>query len=171
MAQPERSRFSTRPEFAADLTLEIAEVTCVAATTPEERALHHRIRHDVFVVEQGFFDPDDHDCHDEDPATIHVLAHRGGLPAGSVRLYPLEEDGLWKGDRLAVLAPFRRRHVGAPLVRFAVATAGALGGERMIAYIQPQNVAFFAYLGWHPVGDVVDYVGHSHQCMEIPLPP
>ena len=53
-----------------------------------------------------------------------------GLPVGVVRLYPLDDQGLWLGDRLAVLAPHRAHGLGAPLVRFAVATAGALGGHR-----------------------------------------
>ena len=53
-----------------------------------------------------------------------------------MRLYPLDEAGLWKGDRLAVLADARTLGVGTPLVRFAVATAGEHGGTRMIALIQ-----------------------------------
>jgi putative N-acetyltransferase (TIGR04045 family) len=132
------------------------------------------------VVEQGLFltgnarQPggpagDDRDVHDDDPATIHVIGLADEVICGTVRLYPLSEPGRWKGDRLAVLARYRRHGLGAPLVRFAVATAGALGGREMEAYIQPANVAFFEWLGWRRTGGIVDYAGLGHQRMVIPL--
>jgi GNAT superfamily N-acetyltransferase len=92
-----------------------------------------------------------------------------GVPGGSVRLYPLGSPGRWKGDRLAVLPEHRRAGLGAPLVRFAVAEAGARGGQEMEAYIQPANVAFFEWLGWRRVGGIVAYAGTGHQRMVIPL--
>lgn len=146
-----------------------AELTCRLVAGPGEIALHHAIRHQVFVIEQRLFDADDRDGHDSDPATRHVLGLVDGAAGGAVRLYPLAEPGLWKGDRLAVLAAFRKHGLGAPLVRFAVRTAGALGGHTMIAHIQLPNVAFFTRLGWHQVGEPVLYVGVMHQQMAIPL--
>jgi putative N-acetyltransferase (TIGR04045 family) len=147
------------------------DVVCRTAADAAEREVHHAIRRQVFVVEQRLFAGDDRDDHDNDPATLHVLGFVDGVPAGAVRLYPLEEPGLWKGDRLAVLSAFRRHGVGAPLVRFAVRTAGELGGCRMVAYIQPANVSFFARLGWQPAGHPTPYVGVLHQQMAIPLSP
>ena len=124
----------------------------------------------MFVDEQGLFFPDDVDDHDASPATLKVLADCEGEPAGTVRLFPLDTEGLlWQGDRLAVARTFRRHSTGAPLVRFAVATAGRLGGERMIAHIQLANVAFFERLGWQPDGPVEVYVGVEHQPMTIDL--
>jgi putative N-acetyltransferase (TIGR04045 family) len=139
--------------------------------TPEDLATHHRIREAVFVHEQGFFAGSDRDEHDEDAATVKVLATFGPLAGGAVRLYPLEEPGLWKGDRLAVLPAFRPRNLGAHLVRFAVRTAGERGGDLMVAHVQLRNVAFFRRLGWHPVGDPVEYVGRTHQQMAIRVRP
>jgi putative N-acetyltransferase (TIGR04045 family) len=147
------------------------DVVCRAVADAAEREIHHAIRRQVFVIEQSLFTGDDADDHDDDPATLHVLGFVDGTPAGAVRLYPLEEPGLWKGDRLAVLSAFRRHGVGAPLVRFAVRTAGELGGHRMVAYIQPANVSFFARLGWLPVADPAPYIGVMHQQMAIPLAP
>jgi putative N-acetyltransferase (TIGR04045 family) len=144
-------------------------VACTAATTDEEAAIHHAIRHAVFVQEQGFFDGSDRDVRDDDPSTVKVLALCGPVAGGAVRLYPLDEPGLWKGDRLAVLPTFRPRGLGAHLVRFAVRTAGERGGELMIAHVQPRNVAFFRKLDWHTVGEPVEYVGHTHQQMAIRL--
>ncbi len=126
------------------------------------------IRHRIFVGEQHFFDGSDQDEYDSRPSTVHALGLYGRVAAGAVRLYPLNELGLWKGDRLAVLPEFRKV-IGAKLVRFAVKTAGEMGGDVMIAHIQPQNVVFFKYLGWHPEGDLVEFKGHPHQKMAIPL--
>ncbi|MFB9385042.1 MSMEG_0567/Sll0786 family nitrogen starvation N-acetyltransferase [Pseudonocardia petroleophila] len=131
-------------------------------------AAHHAVRHAVFVEEQGIFAASDRDVHDDDPATLHVLGLVDGEPAGTVRLFPLG-DGLWQGDRLAVLTAHRTSGLGAPLVRFAVATAGAAGGRRMVAHIQPPNERFFLRLGWTRVGGVETYVGHPHLRMEIAL--
>jgi putative N-acetyltransferase (TIGR04045 family) len=117
----------------------------------------------------GDWDGTDRDGHDDDPATIHVVGLADDQICGTVRLYPLGADGIWKGDRLAVLASHRHLGLGAPLVRFAVSSAGRLGGREMEAFIQPANVAFFRWLGWRRTGDLVDYAGIPHQRMLIDL--
>jgi putative N-acetyltransferase (TIGR04045 family) len=151
-----------------------ARLTCTAVTTEAERCAHFRIRHQVFVIEQGLFGGSgtgggDTDVHDDDPATIHAIGRAGETICGAVRLYPLDADGRWKGDRLAVLASYRHLGLGAPLVRFAVSSAARLGGREMEAFIQPANVAFFRWLGWRRAGDLVDYAGIPHQRMLIDL--
>jgi putative N-acetyltransferase (TIGR04045 family) len=175
MAEPTSRSFPTAsPPTGA------AELTCRAAATAEERAAHFRIRHQVFVVEQGLFRGangseasgagQDWDAHDDDPATVHVVGLADGVICGTVRLYPIAGvPGQWKGDRLAVLDGHRHQGLGAPLVRFAVATAGQRGGREMEAYIQPANVRFFQWLGWRPVGGLVTYAGIPHQRMVIGL--
>ena len=157
-----------------------AALTCAAVTTEAERCAHFRIRHQVFVVEQGLFggvgrggvgrgnSGDDTDDRDDDPATIHVVGRADETICGTVRLYPIG-PGRWKGDRLAVLAGYRHLGLGAPLVRFAVSSAARLGGREMEAFIQPGNVAFFRWLGWRPAGNLVDYAGIPHQRMLITL--
>jgi putative N-acetyltransferase (TIGR04045 family) len=137
------------------------------ARAADDVAAHHRVRRAVFVEEQGIFAGDDLDPWDAQ--AVKVVAAIDGEVVGAVRLYPLDEAGLWKGDRLAVLPDARRLRVGAPLVRFAVETAGLMGGARMIARIQAPNVAFFQHLGWSLLGDATDYRGASHQDMTIPL--
>ncbi|MGH2539352.1 MAG: MSMEG_0567/Sll0786 family nitrogen starvation N-acetyltransferase [Actinomycetota bacterium] len=145
------------------------DLACRVAATAEDVSVHHSIRHAVFVKEQGIFQESDRDERDEDEATIKVLGVGGRIAAGAVRLYPLDEPGLWKGDRLAVLPALRRYGLGAPLVRFAVRIAGERGGELMVAHIQPRNVDFFRKLGWRTAGDVADHVGLPHQRMTIDL--
>jgi putative N-acetyltransferase (TIGR04045 family) len=148
-------------------------LACHAVSGAAELAVHFRIRHQVFVVEQNLFrSTGDRDVHDDDPATVHVIGFFDGTACGTVRLYPVPElPGRWKGDRLAVLDSHRRHGLGAPLVRFAVATAGARGGQEMEAYIQPANVTFFEWLGWRPVGGLVTYAGIPHQRMLITFAP
>ena len=164
-----------------------ASLTCRAVTTSAERDAHFQVRRQVFVAEQGLFrgisgtsgingdwggadrDCTDLDRHDDDPATIHVVGLADDQICGTVRLYPLGADGMWKGDRLAVLASHRHLGLGAPLVRFAVSAAARLGGREMEAFIQPANVAFFRWLGWERTGDLVDYAGLPHQRMLIDL--
>ena len=160
------SRSSSPPERPSEAPAQV----CRPVGTPAERAEHARIRREVFVVEQGLFAADDADEHDDDAATVHVLGLVGGQPAGTVRLYPLA-DGLWKGDRLAVRRAHRRSGIGAPLVRFAVAHAGACGGTRMVASVQAVNCTFFVRLGWTATGDVFDLLGMPHQAMSISLTP
>ncbi len=151
-------------------------LACRAVSTAGERAAHFRIRHQVFVVEQGLFRSSgsagggDLDAHDDDPVTIHVVGLADGVICGTVRLYPLPGvPGRWKGDRLAVLPGHRHLGLGAPLVRFAVAAAARRGGREMEAYIQPANVTFFEWLGWRRAGGLVDYAGIPHQRMLIGL--
>jgi predicted GNAT family N-acyltransferase len=175
---------SSRSSATASRPAAAVRLACRAVSTPEELAVHFRIRHQVFVIEQGLFrgagagagaggdagSGGDRDVHDDDPATVHVVGLSDGVPCGTVRLYPLPEvPGRWKGDRLAVLDGQRHHGLGAPLVRFAVATAAARGGQEMEAYIQPANVTFFEWLGWRPVGGLVSYAGITHQRMLIGL--
>ena len=139
-----------------------------ARTLPEVRQAAE-IRRAVFVEEQGLFDGSDRDLRDDDPATIHLIALVDGQVAGTVRIYRLDAPGAWLGDRLAVGAPFRVLQLGAGLVRLAVRTAGARGGDIMHAHIQLPNVAFFERLGWQASGPTEDYVGTPHQPMSIDL--
>ena len=150
---------------------EARALACRVAADADELAEHFAIRRAVFCLEQGMFGgTDDRDARDDAAATLHVVGAGRGVVGGTVRLYPLSEGGaLWQGDRLAVLPAFRHGSLGASLVRFAVRTAGARGGERMVAMIQLPNVRFFLGLGWSLDGDVVDFHGRAHQPMAIAL--
>jgi putative N-acetyltransferase (TIGR04045 family) len=142
---------------------------CRVAGSLEERTSHFAVRRAVFVVEQRLFPVDDRDEWDEEAGTLHAVGVCDHVTGGAVRLYPVDDEGLWKGDRLAVLPAYRHGAMGASLVRFAVSTAGALGGSRMIAMIQLPNVAFFRSLGWSETGPIEQYHGVAHQPMDIPL--
>lgn len=146
------------------------EVRCVPADDHALVREHYRIRQAVFVDEQGVFEGTDQDPYDLVPGVVHVVAMLDGVPAGTVRFFPLHRpSGLWQGDRLAVLPEFRVHGVGGPLVRYAVAQSGLCGGLQMVAHIQLPNVRFFQRLGWSTDGEVEDYLGVAHQPMRIDL--
>lgn len=153
------TRFPSRPDAPA---LEVR-----IAASPEDLDGHFRVREEVFVREQGLFDGTDRDRWDEN--AVHVVAVAGRRVVGAVRLYPLDEAGLWQGDRLSVSTEARTLRAGGPLVRFAVRTAGERGGHLMIARIQEPIVPLFRFLGWERVGGLIDYRGVPHQRMTIPL--
>ena len=158
------SRSITVPSAAA------TAIECRLASGEDELEAHFELRRGVFVSEQELFVHDDRDEHDDELATLHAVGLIDGEPCGAVRLYPLEPTWReWKGDRLAVLAELRTHHLGAELVRFAVATAGQLGGARMIAHVQIPNVRFFEHLGWTAEGCPAPFHGVDHQLMSIPL--
>lgn len=148
-----------------------AHLAPVCAVVRHDPALagHFAIRRAVFVEAQRLFAGDDRDARDDDEATLHAVALNGRDVVGAVRLYPLDGDGLWKGDRLAVAPARRALQVGAMLVRFAVQTAGDLGGRRMVAQVQVPNVRFFERLGWHADGAPAPMFGVEHQPMAIAL--
>jgi putative N-acetyltransferase (TIGR04045 family) len=148
-----------------------AALVCALAGDPVALDGHFAIRRQVFVEAQRIFEHDDRDARDDDPATRHAVGWAGAHVVGAVRFYPLDGDGLWKGDRLAVLPAERTTHLGAMLVRFAVRTAGELGGRLMIAQIQVPNVRFFERLGWSCEGDAGPMFGVTHQPMSIRLQP
>jgi putative N-acetyltransferase (TIGR04045 family) len=171
MVSPDvRYRSSTSAEGAAAAGAKY-ETTCRLVGTRAELETHFAIREEVFVREQAMFTGTDRDERDQAAPTLHVLGFVGARPAGAVRLYPLDEEGMWQGDRLAVLRVHRGRQLGGPLVRFAVRTAAERAGRQMLAYIQPANVLFFQHLGWRPTGAPLQYCGRSHQRMVIDLEP
>ena len=147
----------------------VSSLHCRLAETADELAAHHAVRHEVFVLDQRLFVGNDRDERDLARDTLHAVALDRGAIVGAVRLYPLNWYGLWQGDRLAVLPEARVRHLGAELVRFAVATAAERGGHKMVARIQLPNVRFFAQLGWLAEGPPGPFHGVTHQPMAIPL--
>ena len=111
---------TSRSSATASRPAGTARLACHAVSGPEELAAHFRIRHQVFVVEQGLFRAVgagggwDRDVHDDDPATVHVVGLFDGVACGTVRLYPVPEmPSRWKGDRLAVLDGHRHHGLGA----------------------------------------------------------
>ena len=136
------------------------------AETPKEREAHFAIRKEVFVKEQCLFKESDVD--ENDARAIPLICTVDGVIGGTVRVYPLEGD-TWVGGRLAVLKEYRTYVVGPLLVKKAMKTVRERGCKTFHAYIQPQNVRFFARLRWKPTGEELSIKGVPHCVMKADL--
>jgi putative N-acetyltransferase (TIGR04045 family) len=136
-----------------------------------EREGHHRLRRQIFCVEQGIFADDDRDAVDDVALPIVALgciAGCGDQVVGVVRIHE-PEPGLWWGSRLGVHGQYRRiGSIGAELVRLAVCTATRFGCRSFLAHVQTQNVAFFERLHWASQGEVLLH-DRPHQLMRADL--
>lgn len=144
-----------------------AQIVYHPARTTCEIEAAMAIRRKVFVVEQGLFPGTDADEHDA--VSIHIIAKNNDTVAGTVRVYPVNDNGHWVGGRLAVHKRFRTSHVGAGLVKEAINQVKRQGCNHFTAHIQQQNVRFFERIGWLRVGPLTDYLGRPHQLMRADL--
>lgn len=147
--------------------------TVEAAADTQTIAAYRRLRHAVFVQEQGLFARTDRDDLDDDPRTLVLVARAAdGTVLGGVRLAPAtpgRDLGWWTGGRLAVVATARRTHgIGPALVRAACAHAEQRGVIRFEADVQVGNEGLFRGLGWQRVRPVT-VAGAPHVRMRVPL--
>ena len=117
------------------------------------------VRSTVFIVEQRI--PADLEWDADDARSIHALAEDAdGTPIGCGRLLPDGHVG-----RMAVLASWRGRGVGAALLTRLVAAAQARGDARVVLNAQVQAMPFYARFGFAPVGAPFVEAGIPHQAM------
>ncbi|CAK9780291.1 acyl-CoA N-acyltransferase [Cutaneotrichosporon oleaginosum] len=145
--------------------------------SPEDLAVCHKIRVDVFAHEQGFPLDTEFDDYDHTGDCVHFLARAGASPAGTVRLVPSKG----KLTRLAVLAPYRGTGAGRALVHAMEAwlvlevRAGRMrhlvvegrSGRAVTVKIHSQIpvLDFYAKLGYRQEGPRFDEEGEPHQLM------
>ena len=119
------------------------------------------IRTAVFVVEQKV--PEHLELDGEDETAQHFLARAvDGEDIGCARLLPSGQIG-----RMAVLAPHRRRGVGALLLQAAVAEAKQ-SCPRCFLHAQILAEAFYRRAGFIPQGERFLDAGILHIEMELP---
>lgn len=145
----------------------IDPLVCHPVRTREEQEKAFDIRREVFVREQKLFEASDRD--EKDSRSIHLVAELDRQVIGTVRFFPLKNNGDWIGGRLAVRKEFRKTGAGELLVREAVKSVRRRGGARFTAHIQVDHVPFFSNLGWRTVEPVKDYFGKPHRLMEADL--
>jgi len=136
---------------------------CHITRTASELERAFQIRREVFVDEQHLFSKSDVD--ENDPRSIHLVCEQDGQVIGTVRMYPLNNNGHWIGGRLAVDKFNRSYRAGALLVREAMKRVKQHGCQKFTAEIQIQNIPFFERLGWHAVGKPEHHLGILHQTM------
>lgn len=123
------------------------------------------IREQVFVVEQAVPREDELDA--LDPKSRHVLARDAdGNAIGTGRLTPARAIG-----RVAVLAGWRGRGVGAAIMRVLVEQARALGYPSVELHAQVHAIPFYAALDFTAEGERFMECGIEHQTMRLALEP
>ena len=145
---------STRRRF----TIAIRRVSTQAALVA---ALHVRIR--VFVQEQRV--PAEIELDNDDQRAIHFLASQSGKAVGTARL--VMRHGNAKIGRMAVLKSYRRRGIGAALLKRAIASAQRLHARRIYLHAQVAVVGFYQKMGFRAVGRVFDEAGIAHRKMVL----
>ncbi len=119
------------------------------------------IRREVFIEEQGV--PELRERDGLDARCWHVLAHDdAGRPIGCGRLTPDHKIG-----RMAVLAAWRGRGVGAALLRELLARARALGWSEVGLAAQVSALGFYEREGFVPFGERFEDAGLPHQAMRL----
>ena len=140
---------------------------CHPVKTRVEQERAFEIRKEVFVLEQKIFSNSDAD--ENDPKSIHLVAEWNNQVIGTVRVFPVNNNGHWIGGRLAVRKEYRNTGAGELLVREAIQCVKSGGCTKFTAYIQLENVALFSKIGWKAVESVKQYFGKPHQMMEANL--
>jgi predicted GNAT family N-acyltransferase len=121
------------------------------------------VRESVFVHEQQV--PLELEWDGQDATALHLLAFAAdGHAIGSARLLPNGHIG-----RMAVLREWRRRGVGARLLRAVLELAAQRGIQRTFLNAQTSAVAFYQRFGFISEGEVFIDAGIPHQRMDAPV--
>lgn len=137
------------------------EVRTWLVTSPHEMADVYHIRHEVFVLEQGFA----RDVRDnpDDRFSSHVLAEVDGqvVGTGRVTFYGDEAQIVW----VAVLKPYRNRGVGRAVMEHLLRLCDEQGSQLISLNAQTHALRFYESLGFEPVGRRFYMANIEHQCM------
>lgn len=123
-----------------------------------------RIRHEVFVDEQGV--PVELELDEWDPVADHALLRADGTPIATGRLLPNGRIG-----RMAVRRNWRRRGAGSAILTGLVKHATTRGMPLVRLHAQLHAVAFYERHGFVPEGSPFMEAGIEHISMFRHLPP
>lgn len=127
-------------------------------------ALRH-VRDVVFIQEQNV--PIEEEWDDLDPQCRHVLARDAqGEPIGTARLTPQHKIG-----RMAVLAPWRHRGVGAAMLVHLLDRARDMGWTEVTLHAQVDAIDFYTRHGFEAYGEEFVEAGIRHRMMRRSLDP
>ncbi len=128
----------------------------------DARAHASPIRFRVFVEEQGV--PLEIELDEHDAASLHALAFEGETPVATGRLLPDGHIG-----RMAVLAAWRGRGIGALLLKSLVEKARERGDAQVALSAQVHAVRFYRRHGFVEEGGQYVEAGIPHQAMRRAL--
>lgn len=135
------------------------------ARTPDEIEAALRLRHRVFVGEQGVDTAADRDGRDGE--ALHVVAMRDGDLVGTCRV--IVDEGVGRLGRMAVEPELRGRGAGAELLEEAERVARTAGATQMRLHAQVAARSLYERAGYETAGEVFLEEGIEHVTMEKPL--
>ena len=141
------------------MTLQVRRVSSQEQLT---KAFAIRLR--VFVREQQV--PAEIELDRDDQRAVHFLAMVSGRAVGTARAVVRGKNA--KIGRMAVLKTYRRKGIGAQLLKRAVATARKLDATNIYLHAQVQVIGFYEGMGFHAVSAVFDEAGIAHKKMLLP---
>ena len=151
--------YTTTPRATRNLPLRTEAYVVCEACWPDDEPAIRRIRHAVFVVEQGV--PPRLEWDGRDPHCTHILARsRADKPIGTARMLPEGRIG-----RMAVAKPWRRRGVGSALLNALIDLAMEQDVSRLVLHSQIQVVPFYQHHGFHAAGAEFFEAGIAHRKM------
>jgi len=115
----------------------------------------------VFVREQGV--PAEIELDTDDQRAIHFLAIKLAKAVGTARVVMRRGDA--KIGRMAVLKSYRRKGIGAALLKRALLSAKRLHARRIYLHAQVAVIGFYQRMGFRAVGRVFDEAGIAHRKM------
>jgi predicted GNAT family N-acyltransferase len=133
-------------------------------TGQAELAQAFSIRIRVFVKEQHV--PAEIELDRDDQRAQHFLATIDGRAVGTARL--VLRRGSAKIGRMAVIKGYRRRGIGALLLKHAVAAAKRVGARPIYLHAQVAALGFYQAQGFRATGSVFDEAGIAHRKMILP---
>lgn len=137
------------------------QVRKISSQVALARAFAIRMR--VFVKEQRV--PAEIELDRDDQRATHFLATLDGKAVGTARL--VFKHGKAKIGRMAVLKSYRRRGIGAQLLKRAVAAAKKLPARQIYLNAQVAVLAFYERQDFRAVGAVFDEAGIAHRKMVL----
>jgi len=140
------------------MTLQVKQIS-----SDEAKARAFGIRMRVFVSEQGV--PRDIELDDDDQHAIHFLATSSGRAVGTARLVMRGKKA--KVGRMAVLKEYRRKGIGAALLKRVIAAAKRRGARIIFLHAQITVIEFYEKMGFRCVGPVFDEAGIAHRQMVL----
>ena len=135
------------------------DYTIREAVWPDDRELLRQVREPVFVEEQGV--PMEMEWDDDDIMAYHLVAVDGEQrPIGTARLLGSGQIG-----RMAVLPGWRRKGVGAALLKRLLERAESTGQEKLYLHAQTEAEGFYRKAGFSPVGKIFHEADIPHRKM------
>lgn len=129
---------------------------CIYNEKPQEAI---RIRINVFVEEQGFYDEFD----DIDNIAKHIVIY-DDKPIGTCRVFTYDGKIYFLG-RLAVIKEYRNRGIGTELIKAVENYVRQENGKMLKLHAQCRVKSFYEKMGYTEHGDVEDEEGVPHVWM------